>query len=57
MKKSLIKVIHQRDFHSKFVPTNKIGKGNFATVYEVLRHEDGKKFAVKAFSKKSVYSV
>lgn len=57
MKKSLIKLIHQRNFHEKFVPTNKLGKGNFATVYEVLRHEDSKKFAVKAFSKKSIYSV
>jgi hypothetical protein len=31
----------------------KIGKGGFATVYEVKRNLDGKMFAVKAFSKSS----
>lgn len=34
-----------------YVPTKKLGKGNFATVYEVVRLEDGQKFAVKAYSK------
>jgi serine/threonine protein kinase len=34
----------------------KLGKGNFATVYEVERLEDGKKYAVKAFSKNTCFS-
>lgn len=43
--------INQRGFHELFKPIKKIGKGNFATVYLVNKHEDGKKYAVKAFSK------
>jgi calcium-dependent protein kinase len=38
-----------------FKPTKKIGKGNFASVYEVDRLTDNKKFAVKAFSKHACY--
>ena len=34
----------------------KIGKGNFASVYLVYKQEDGKKYAVKAFSKEAAYS-
>ena len=33
-----------------------MGKGNFATVYEVVRREDDAKFAVKAFSKVNTFS-
>ena len=51
MRKKLSKKINQRGFHSMYVPTKKLGKGNFATVYEVVRLEDGQKFAVKAYSK------
>lgn len=39
-----------------FRPMRKLGKGNFATVYEVERLEDGKKYAVKAFSKNTCFS-
>ena len=39
-----------------FKPIKKIGKGNFASVYLVIRHEDGKKYAVKAFSKEATYN-
>jgi serine/threonine protein kinase len=43
--------INQRGFHELFKPIKKIGKGNFASVYLVIKHEDDKKYAVKAFSK------
>jgi serine/threonine protein kinase len=39
-----------------FKPLRKLGKGNFATVYEVERVTDGCKFAVKAFSKSHAFS-
>ena len=48
--------INQRGFHSQFKPICKLGKGNFATVYEVVRREDDAKFAVKAFSKVNTFS-
>ena len=48
--------IHQKGFHERFKPLRILGKGNFATVYEVTRIVDGKKFAVKAFSKQSCFS-
>jgi calcium-dependent protein kinase len=38
-----------------FKAHKKIGKGNFASVYLAERHEDGKFFAVKAFSKETAY--
>jgi serine/threonine protein kinase len=34
-------------------PIKKLGKGGFATVYEVERQTDKKHFAVKAFSKQN----
>ncbi len=34
-----------------YKPVIKLGKGGFATVYEVERATDKKRFAVKAFSK------
>lgn len=43
--------LNQRGFHELFKPIKKVGKGNFASVYLVIKHEDGKKYAVKAFSK------
>ena len=45
-----------RGFHELFKPIKKIGKGNFATVYLVYKHEDGQKYAVKAFSKENAYA-
>jgi serine/threonine protein kinase len=39
-----------------FKPLKKLGKGNFASVYEVERLTDGAKFAVKAFSKQNCFS-
>lgn len=48
--------INQKGFHSQFKPVKKLGKGNFASVYQVIRVEDGKKFAVKAFSKANTYN-
>ena len=48
--------INQRGFHELFKPIKKIGKGNFATVYLVFKHENNAKYAVKAFSKEGTYS-
>ena len=48
--------INQRGFHELFKPIKKIGKGNFASVYLVVKHEDEKKYAIKAFSKEGTYS-
>lgn len=39
-----------------FKPLKKLGKGNFASVYEVERLTDKAKFAVKAFSKQSCFN-
>jgi serine/threonine protein kinase len=48
--------INQRGFHEQFKPKKKIGKGNFASVYLAEKLEDGKNYAVKAFSKEAAYS-
>jgi serine/threonine protein kinase len=50
------KKVNQRGFHELFKPIKKVGKGNFASVYLVIKYEDGKKYAVKAFSKEGTYS-
>lgn len=55
-KNYLESVLNQRGFHELFKPIKKIGKGNFASVYLVIKHEDGKKYAVKAFSKEATFS-
>lgn len=39
-----------------FKPFKKLGKGNFASVYEVERLTDHRRFAVKAFSKQNSFS-
>lgn len=52
----LTKKITQVGFHEQFRPIRKVGKGGFATVYEVKRAMDGKTFAVKAFSKAHAFS-
>jgi len=56
MRGHLGRFLNQRGFHSQFKPIKKLGKGNFASVYQVIRVEDGKKFAVKAFSKANTFS-
>ena len=48
--------LNQRGFHEQFKPKKKIGKGNFASVYLAEKLEDGKNYAVKAFSKEAAYS-
>jgi serine/threonine protein kinase len=39
-----------------FKPTRKLGKGNFATVYEAVSLSDHGRFAVKAFKKDHCFS-
>lgn len=56
MRVYLGKYINQKGFHNQFKPVKKLGKGNFASVYEVIRVDDGKKLAVKAFSKANTYN-
>lgn len=51
--KYLGRQITQYGFHKMYRPLKKLGKGGFATVYEVERLTDKKKFAVKAFSKQN----
>lgn len=51
--KYLGKNLNQVGFHKLFKPQRKLGKGGFATVYEVQRVTDGKLFAVKAFAKQN----
>jgi hypothetical protein len=48
--------LNQRGFHEQFKALDKIGKGNFASVYLVEKHEDKHRYAVKAFSKEAAYS-
>ena len=48
--------LNQRGFHETFKAIKKIGKGNFATVYLVQKHQNEKKYAVKAFSKEAAYA-
>ena len=52
----LLKRINVKGFHQMFKPIRKLGKGNFATVYEAQRMTDHRHFAVKAFSKQNSYS-
>lgn len=47
----LAKKLNQRGFHELFKPVKRVGKGSFASVYLVVKYEDGKEYAVKAFSK------
>lgn len=56
MRNHLGRFINQKGFHCQFKPIKKLGKGNFASVYQVIRVEDGSKFAVKAFSKANTYN-
>jgi calcium-dependent protein kinase len=48
--------VNQRQFHESFKAHKKIGKGNFASVYLADRLEDGRSFAIKAFSKEVAYA-
>lgn len=45
------KNLNQSGFHKLYKPIRKLGKGGFATVYEVERVTDKARFAAKAFSK------
>jgi serine/threonine protein kinase len=45
--------LNQLGFHRLYKPVKKLGKGGFATVYEVERLTDKRHFAVKAFSKQN----
>ena len=47
--------LNQRGFHEQFKAKKRIGKGNFASVYLVEKVEDGRSYAVKAFSKEAAY--
>lgn len=51
--KYLSKNLNQYGFHNLYKPVRKLGKGRFATVYEVERVTDRVRFAAKAFSKAS----
>ncbi|CAD8058198.1 unnamed protein product [Paramecium sonneborni] len=48
--------INQWQFHSMFRVFKKIGKGNFASVYQAERIEDNQQMAIKAFAKQSAYA-
>lgn len=51
--KYLNRCLNQLGFHRLYKPVKKLGKGGFATVYEVERLTDKLHFAVKAFSNKT----
>lgn len=51
--KYLTRCLNQLGFHRLYKPVKKLGKGGFATVYEVERLTDRSHFAVKAFSKQN----
>lgn len=53
---ALGKNLNMKGFQEMFRPIRKLGRGNFATVYEAERNTDHQKFAVKAFSKQNSYS-
>ena len=55
-KQHLCKVFLQCDFHDKFHTLKMIGKGSFARVYLVQNKENGRRYAVKAFSKEYLLS-
>lgn len=45
------KTLNQLGFHHEFKAIRRLGKGQFATVFEVEKLANGDRFAVKAFSK------
>jgi serine/threonine protein kinase len=51
--KYLTRCLNQLGFHRLYKPIKKLGKGGFASVYEVERFTDKRHFAVKAFSKQN----
>lgn len=51
----LAKTLNMKGFQEMFRPIRKLGRGNFATVYEAERVTDRQRFAVKAFSKQNSY--
>ena len=48
--------IIQKDFHQKFKPLRKLGKGATAAVYSAVRQRDSSVVAVKAFNKSAHFS-
>lgn len=50
------KILNMKGFQEMFKAVRKLGRGNFATVYESERITDHQRFAVKAFSKQNSYS-
>ena len=47
----LRKTVTKLGFHEEFKPVRRMGVGASATVFEVTRKSDNRKFAVKTFSK------
>lgn len=47
-------MINQSGFHNFYKPIRTLGKGSFATVYEIVRLDDGERFAAKVFSKENI---
>lgn len=52
----LQKCIQLQTFHQEFRVTKLIGQGSFAKVYYAIKNENGKEYAIKAFSKKFILS-
>lgn len=50
----LSKIINESGFHSLYKPIRVLGKGSSATVYEIVRLDDGKRFAAKVFTKEGI---
>lgn len=51
---NLSKVCVLTDLNAKYIRKNKIGKGNFATVYKYQRKSDGVMFAIKSLEKRKI---
>lgn len=50
------RIITQGGFHRCFKPIRKLGRGASASVYEVMRLEDGRRLAAKVFSRETLRS-
>jgi serine/threonine protein kinase len=47
----------QPDFHHRFTPLRRLGRGAEATVYSAIQIRDSQVVAVKAFSKQITFSM